>query len=347
MNDHPYKNLPDSAFWREAVSLRNPTDIAEIYQPKFQIRQNQKIATAGSCFAQHFSKALKKRKCIFLDEEPAPDILPEALRRQFNYGIYSARYANIYTARQMRQTLDRAIGEFDPIDDAWVKADTLQDPLRPLIEPEGYENRHELDDARMSHLAAIRRVFGSARVFVLTLGLTEAWENTKDGLVYPMCPGTVGGEFDQSQHKFRNFTFREIYDDLSTFFKAARLLRPGMRFLLTVSPVPLTATASGEHVLSATIRSKSTLRAVCAELVDAYDYVDYFPSYELISSHPFKGFFFEPDMRAVSKAGVDFAMNTFFDAHGIQTEEPEPCDADGVDEIDIQCEEEILKGFAK
>ena len=39
-----------------------------------------------------------------------------------------------------------------------------------------------------------------------------------------------------------------------------------MRFILTVSPVPLVATAGSEHVLAATLYSKSVLRAVAGFL---------------------------------------------------------------------------------
>ncbi|WP_428660504.1 GSCFA domain-containing protein [Reyranella sp.] len=50
--------------------------------------------------------------------------------------------------------------------------------------------------------------------------------------------------------------------------------RPGVRFLLTVSPVPLKASASQNHVLAATTYSKSVLRAVAGQLADTYDDVD-------------------------------------------------------------------------
>ena len=68
----------------------------------------------------------------------------------------------------------------------------------------------------------------------------------------------------------------------------------GLRFLLTVSPVPLTATNSGNHVLVATVDSKSRLRAVAGQLARTVSRVDYFPSYEIISAPPFRGSFFRP-----------------------------------------------------
>lgn len=349
MDAHPYTNLPKRAFWHGSVSGRNCLDIKDVYDPKFEITQSHKIATAGSCFAQHFSRALRARGCNFLNTEPAPEILSSALCQKYNYGVFSARYGNIYTPRQMRQTLARAVGAFDPADQIWTKGNRFQDPLRPNIEPDGFESQQELHASRLAHLAAVRRIFQEADIFVFTLGLTESWVNTIDGTVYPLCPGTAGGVFDQGLHRLENFGFQDNFNDLTAFFDMAQEINPKIRFLLTVSPVPLSATASGSHVLAATVRSKSVLRAVCAEIVDAFDYVDYFPSYELISAPPFKGRFFEKNMRTVSDEGVDFVMNAFFDAHGILPIVPQKAEHKTDTKIysELQCEEEILASFSK
>ena len=76
--------------------------------------------------------------------------------------------------------------------------------------------------------------------------------------------------------------------------------------------MPLTATASGEHVVTATIHSKSVLRAVAGELTTTRPDTDYFPSYEIISAFPFKGVFYAENMRNVLPQGVNFVMNSFF-----------------------------------
>ena len=89
-----------------------------------------------------------------------------------------------------------------------------------------------------------------------------------------------------------------------------------MRFLVTVSPVPLTATATGEHVEVATCYSKSVLRAVCGMLVARHADVDYFPSFEIITSQNARGAYYEPNLRNVSPMGVQTAMQLFLRAHG-------------------------------
>src|SRR5690606_21748827 len=124
-----------------------------------------------------------------------------------------------------------------------------------------------------------------------TLGLTEAWENAETGVVYPTCPGVIAGTFSETKYRFVNYDFPQVLADMQEARALLKEINPEMKMLLTVSPVPLTATASGNHVLVATTYSKSVLRAVCGSMVETFDDVDYFPSYELIASPSARGFF--------------------------------------------------------
>ena len=92
--------------------------------------------------------------------------------------------------------------------------------------------------------------------------------------------------------------------------------------MLTVSPVPLTATASAEHVMVATSYSKSLLRTVAGEIASEDERIDYFPSYELVAAPPIRASLFEPNLRGVSARGVDTVMRHFFEQHAPQPEKP-------------------------
>jgi hypothetical protein len=133
-----------------------------------------------------------------------------------------------------------------------------------------------------------------------------------------------------------------------------------MRFLLTVSPVPLTATASGEHVLSATTYSKSVLRAVAGQLFSERENVDYFPSYEIITGSLSGAKYFEPNLRSVRAEGVEAAMNTFFAVHDpggspmalegdvpVTTRTARHTDSDDEETDDVICEEALLEAFSR
>ena len=353
---NPYTALPKTAFWKTAVPEQKPMQIGGLWKPKFPIRPDHGIVTAGSCFAQHIGRTLAGRRYNWLDCEPAPMYLSDQDSRDFNYGIFSFRAGNIYTAKMLRQWLMLA---FDPTaqdfaDEFWEVDGRFFDPLRPVIEPGGFASADELLKSRAATLAAIRKAVQRARVFIFTMGLTESWRNRKTGMEYAMCPGTAGGTFDAQLHEFHNHSHGEILKDMRRSLAIMRGASPRLRVLLTVSPVPLTATASGQHVLNATTYSKSVLRSVAGHLTAAKGFVDYFPSYEIITAPPFGGRFYGPNKRSVLPKGVNFVMQNFFaDQQATfdvvkqrRLEHPMPAvKRDKVISADVRCEEELLDAF--
>ena len=103
----------------------------------------------------------------------------------------------------------------------------------------------------------------------------------------------------------------EVRDDLAGFFDLVREINPGVRVVLTVSPVSIVATATDNHVLTASTYTKSLLRVAASDVADAYDDVTYFPSYEIVTGPQADHAFFEPDRRSVSALGVDTVMRAF------------------------------------
>lgn len=350
---NPYKDLGPEAYWRSAVAEPGHYGVTGLWSPKFQVRGKDRIVTAGSCFAQHIGKALSARGYGWLDAEPAPPHLTAEDARRFNYGIFSFRTGNIYTPKMLLQWLKLAFDAGEVPDEVWQQDGRFYDPLRPVIEPDGFESEAEMRAARAATLAALRDAVKRADIFVFTLGLTESWENAQTGLQYALCPGTVAGcAFDPALHVFRNGGFRQLYKDLLAALKILRDANPKLRVLLTVSPVPLTATASGHHVLTATSYSKSVLRAVAGQVEAEQRWVDYFPSYEIITNPLFRGMFYEPNMRSVAPQGVATVMGHFFaDQERVfgapkkrTARKAHPAPAN---EGDVKCEEELLGAFAK
>ena len=343
--DHPYRSLPDRAFWRRSVSDRLPEEIGDLYLKKFEITPDMRISAAGSCFAQHISARLRERGFHYLDAEPRPVILPRSRAQEFGYEIYSARFGNIYTARQLLQLVLRARGRFVPEEEAWETNGRWYDPFRPTVEPNGFGSREELIACRDTHLRRVAWMLHRTDLLIFTLGLTEAWVSKLDGAVYPICPGTHAGAFDPDRYEFKNFTHAEILKDMRTFIQIATRIRPTMKFLLTVSPVSLVATAADDHVMVATTYSKSVLRGVAGELRDTFECVDYFPSYEIITAPAMRGAFYEDDMRSVTRDGVDFVMRQFFDAHPPPANIEPRAEAEGI-QHDVVCDEIILEESA-
>ncbi|WP_442678985.1 GSCFA domain-containing protein [Sphingomonas sp. ASY06-1R] len=325
MADHPYRHLPDSAFWRRTVAAAG-SELDPIAGDFLRIAPTDKIATAGSCFAQHVARHLAASGFAYLVTETAHPIVPEDVARSAGYGVYTARYGNVYTTLQLVQLFDRAYGHYTPAEDVWrTEGGRCVDPFRPTIQPGGFASEAEMRADREQHFRHVRTAFETLDVLIFTLGLTEAWVSMQDGAAFPLCPGVAGGVFDPALHVFRNLRAGEVRSQIDAFAARLRSVNPSARIVLTVSPVPLAATASGNHVLPATIYSKSVLRVAAQEAAEDLDAVFYFPSYEIITGPQARGRFFAENLREVTEDGVEHVMRIFLrHAAGIDVGTPQP-----------------------
>ncbi|KQY27170.1 GSCFA domain-containing protein [Rhizobium sp. Root482] len=338
----PYENLPKKAYWRSGVVDQHPLNPVDLYEKKFEIKATDRIATAGSCFAQHIARHMRASGFTVLDLEPAPKGIDIETAQKFGYGLYSCRYGNLYTSRQLLQLFQESCGKRSPSNAVWQKGDRFFDALRPSVEPSGLPSEEEVNLHRTQHLKHVAQMFRDVDVFIFTLGLTETWEHIQSGTVYPSAPGVIAGEHDPASIRFKNLSYPEVLEDFIAFRDLIKTFNPNVRFLLTVSPVPLTATGATSHVLPATIYSKSVLRAAAGYLYDSLADVDYFPSYEIIAAHPSRGFFYENNLRSVASQGVEVVMRSFFSQHKIVAA-PKVAKASSKD---VVCEEALLEAFS-
>lgn len=308
---NPYKNLPDTQFWKRSVSNVSINELDPVGTPKFCISPDMKVSTAGSCFAQHIARVLDRSGFNYLITEPGLEV-PEDERSAKGYGLFTARYGNIYTVTQLRQLLLEAYGLRTPVEEYWRRSDgKLADPFRPNIEPEGFESWEALSADRKLHLEAVRQMVETSDVFMFTLGLTEAWRSRMDGSVFPLVPGAAAGEFSPAEHEYHNYDVMEVIRDLYEAMSFIKNRNPKLKVVVTVSPVPLIATYESQHVLTSTTYSKSVLRVAAEELRKTFSWVDYFPSYEVITGNFNSGRYYDDDLREVNALGVNHAMKLF------------------------------------
>ena len=308
---HPYRDLPDYQFWPRAVSWAAPGGLDPVAATKFRVTPDDRVATLGSCFAQHLSRHLSRSGLTYFVAEQAAGHLSATEARRRNYGVFSARYGNVYTVAQAVQLFRRAYGDFVPAEPAWIRDSVCVDPFRPQIEPDGFADTEALQADRQQHFAATRAVFEESDVLVFTLGLTEAWRSRDDGAVFPTAPGVAGGSYDPEAYEFVNFGI----DDVRA--RSPRALRP--------RPVGQPDAANPAHRVPRPARRD--LRAPpCARVDDLQqigapggrrgsnprlDFVDYFPSYELIAPASSPRNYYGDDLREVDDLGVAHVMRCF------------------------------------
>lgn len=237
LGQNPYDALPADRFWRSGVQQSDPGVMPGIHSPKFLITPGDTIVTMGSCFAQHIANWLRARSF----NVPFFDATDNIRAKSF-----SANYGNVYTVRQAVQLVQEALGMRRCTEPAWPVEGGFVDPLRPAQFDTPFPSEACLQAARADHLKAVHTALSQLDVLVFTLGLTEAWRVLDCGTILPVAPGVIAGQIDYNRHEFINFRYSEVLADLCALHDAILALRGGraFRMLLTVSPVPLTATAS-------------------------------------------------------------------------------------------------------
>lgn len=309
---NPYLIARERAFGHTSVGSHHFTYFDDIWHP-MPLKKSDRIATAGSCVAQHIGNRLTERGALFMDLEPAPPSFKSSTEaRTWGYGVFSCRYGNIYTTPQLLQLFDEAHGNRIPLNRVWEKDGRFYDLLRTTVDSVGHDSPETVLVLRQSHLNAVRQMFSELDVFVFTMGMTEGWEHLADRTMYGIAPEVAAEADEPDSYVLRTLRHAEVLSDIVTFRERLKAVNPTARILLTVSPVPLTVTAIENHVLPATIYSKPVLRAVVGEISDDFDDTFYFPSFELIASHPARGFFYEAELRNVNSFGVNYVIGQFF-----------------------------------
>lgn len=328
----PYEDGNKNRFWSQAVKspLENNQNIAIENLLDF-IDEDSVVSSAGSCFAQHIGKNLINRKFSFL------------LSKFSDYRLESFGLGNIYTTKQLRQWLEFCNRQRDWSEETNYKDehDRYFDYLIP--HRKAVSTLKELEDNRDKIATEFLKNLQKSDVFIFTCGLTETWQTINEE-VLASAPGTSFGLFDPQKHKLINLSFEEVLDDLKEIERLIYFINPEIKFIYTVSPVPLTATAESEHILIANNFSKALLRAAVGTHVKLSKNANYFPSYELITHNTVGDWRFEKNLRSVSDAGVEFVMRHGFNEHEKQ-KSLKSTKVTTESSQEIYCEEQKLETF--
>lgn len=307
--DNPYTVKSDRAFWAKSVRATEAVDLFTSPAPEFSIRPTDRIAVAGSCFAQYLARGFAQSNKYILNLEPDGTDSPYSSEES---QLFSARYGNIYSSRQLLQLFQRAHGFSEPAENVWkLKSGRFVDPFRPRIPAAGFSTGSEVLVHMTRHLDAVQKMFRECSIFVFTIGLTEIWESVIDGTVVPSPPGVIKAASLACDYRFHNLNVQEVQQDLATFLELFRGVNPSARVILTVSPVPLAATFTDDHIFCANTRSKAVLRLAVDEIVRTNDFVDYFPSYEYVTSPHRTRTAFLANQRTVRPEVVQQVLNGF------------------------------------
>lgn len=234
-------------------------------EPSFRIDPRERVFVIGSCFAARIRDALRARGVDATD------------------GGLDLKY-NVFS---MVQALSWALaGEVD----ARLVAETRGGWVNPHHHP-GTPVRTE-EEALGRLVAALERTqaeLPGCRTVVFTLGLVECWYDTATDTWTNESP-PVASLVEPDRYEFVRTGHAANLAGVLALVRTLHAALPGVRFVGTVSPVPLKATFAEDDVLVANCYSKSALRSVLGEAIDTLHAegvtIDYFPSYELVTQAP-------------------------------------------------------------
>jgi hypothetical protein len=243
--------------------------------PSFHFERGESVFTIGSCFARNVEVALKESGFVV----PCADFtVPET---EFWPNRPTSGALNKYSPFSMLNELQFA---FDPklpaqaflVEGARGTFADYQLHIRgPVTRERGIERRHQVRDL-------YQRGLKQSRIVIITLGMSEAWLDKMYGFYLNDTPSHNMVGLYKNRFEFRILEYADLFDCVDSIVRLLLAVRPDVKILLTVSPVPLHRTFSGMDVITANTYSKSVLRAVAGAITAKYDFIDYFPSYESV-----------------------------------------------------------------
>jgi hypothetical protein len=282
--------------------------------PAWRLDRATPIASMGSCFAREIKQVLLARGYNYVAEETDRPAAKHA----------SAAWERLYNVFSMRQVFEYTFGDWRPEPRWWVapQSGVVQDPFRRVVLYDSLAQA-EADFAR--HRQCSRRALERARVLILTLGLTEIWQERGGGAVISLPAGPYVNEGgDLGRYAFRVSRYQENLDNLERIHALMARHNPDCRLVVTVSPVHLWATFRADaDVISASCNSKATLRAVADEFAARHANVSYFPAYEIATILcPLLGrsaYTSDRENFHVNGPTVELIMDNFFARYGLES----------------------------
>jgi hypothetical protein len=289
--------------WKRYMLDRNVTTV-----PRPVVNRADRFFVMGSCFAEEIRLALSSR---LGDASVGPDYRQARFDRQRAQidNLPERNHLNTYNAYSILQEVERILGLWAPAAaDFWHVDGRLQCPYRRMVFADTPATFAEIG-AELDRV--LREGFAAADHFIFTFGMTEVFINRASGKVANQKPGYgFGGGRDETD--YHRASFAENLAVIGRIVDLIGLHKPEARVFVTVSPVPLKRTFSGEDIFVANSLSKSTLRAVLGELAAARENVTYFPSYEAVISGGDSAW--QGDGRHVQRDVVEAITNAFVDA---------------------------------
>ncbi len=257
------------------------------------VRPDTKIATIGSCFAEELAQGLS--------------------RFGLSGGMHPAGL--FYNTSTMRQEIERIFGGWSQreVEDNWKIKEGWISPFKNL--KQSFKSEAELNAWVQETDQKADQLFHEADVIVMTVGITEVWQNTRTHNIFRQLPHP--DIFESIPAAMTRLTVSQMLEDLNRI-RELFVANGNPQIVITVSPVAMHFTVTEEHIQVANCDAKSRIRAAVSEFVESNSDVIYFPSYEMVTTAERSSDFMKSDGRHVHRHAVDYIIHRFLSAFAPQ-----------------------------
>ena len=254
----------------------------QISPQKGLLNYQQPVLCLGSCFAEMMGAKLAEAKFTTLQNPLGILYNPLSLANVVNMCL---------------DTLHQPAWSYAPHLERWHSFE-----LHSLI---SHEEKGELQLKADSILSEARTFMEKSPLIILTFGTAVAYRHRESGQIVGNC------------HKYPTDTFQkellglpEMMAAYEALFQKLQASFPEINVILTVSPI--------RHIkdtLQLNGVSKALLRVLCNQLAEAYDWVTYFPSFEIMMDELRDYRFYSSDMLHPSSVAEDWIWEKFLQAY--------------------------------
>lgn len=242
-----------------------------------KVRLKDQVFTIGSCFADNIGSRL----------------------RDYKFNVLSNPLGTIYNPYSIFKNIRLLLSEgldpdnFTKIRDVYFHWDTHSaisgtslTTFKSLLEDRALESRQSLMGSQW---------------LIITFGTMYVYRNIKANKIVANCHKAPRSDFERLA-----LTSKEIIEDYFETLEVIRSVNPGMKVILTVSPV--------RHIRDGLIDnniSKATLLQAVKEIVSSDENTTYFPAYELMIDVLRDYRFYKEDMIHPNEQAVQYIWEQF------------------------------------
>ena len=247
-----------------------------------EITYNDRILTLGSCFAENIGTKLQEAFFLtFINPFGVmynPMSVAQGIRHLLSEKEFTA--ADLFQSGSLWNSLAHS---------STFSAVTADEALQKIN----------------SRLQAARYFLHETNVMMITLGTAWVFELVDTRKIVSNCHKLPASRFTR-----RRLSVDEIINEFTEVFGLLRNSYPGLKFIFTVSPIRHWKDGAHENTVS-----KSTLHLALDALEKQFDFVHYFPAYEIMMDELRDYRFYASDMLHPSDVAVDYIWQRFGDTY--------------------------------